>query len=99
MAKKRVIRPEHQFPETRAEWELIVFKEAAYFTVVMSFGGGLRERYEYKELPSAIRKAERWEGPHGRRPTLYAVTASGRSIPLDRKEWPIWLKMWKEGKK
>lgn len=88
-------RPEHRKYDNKDEWEVAVFLSASYFTVILTFGAGVRKRREYLDLELAVAQADRWHGPYGRRPVVYAVTPSGRSTPLDRAMWPMWLDLWR----
>lgn len=89
--------PEHRFGhyQTKAEWERAVLLNAAYFTVVLALGGGQRKRREFTRLSSAINAARNWRDPYGRQAIVYAVTATGRSTPIDRAEWGEALKLWR----
>ena len=76
--------PEHNFSLKREEWESVVFDAATLFTVIEVNGRAGRTRAEFLAFPDAIAYAA------DRHACVYAVTASGRSIVLDRADWPRW---------
>lgn len=93
---------------TYDEWEHSVFKNVSYFVVLKMFGGGKKERTEFKDLNDAIKAADCVIDEYGRRPILYAVSKDDHWIVLDRnkrknhpedKNWFDWLKIWEEQNK
>lgn len=83
---KTVLPPEHNFALRYDEWEVVVFDNAIYYTVVAMRGRGSRERHQFQSLPDAIKQADGDD-----RACVYAVTKSGRAVCLDRSKWANWL--------
>ena len=73
----------HDFTQLFTNWEASVFDGAEYF-FALSFRP--RTRHEFSTFAEAVEFArDRSEF------SLYAVTPSGRSTPLDREKWLEWL--------
>jgi sirohydrochlorin ferrochelatase len=87
---KTEIPPEHNFSLKYDEWELVVFDNAISYTVMQVLGGGNRNRQEFSDLPTALNAAR-----DAYRTCVYAVTSAGRSIVLDRAQWPKWIARYK----
>lgn len=85
------MRAEHNFSLKFNEWEPVVFDNAEHFRVVEFKGRGQRVSVRFEDLPSALRAADPLL-----RACVYAVTKSGRSIVLDRAQWPQWLERYNQ---
>lgn len=83
----------------RELWEEAVFKDHAYFSVALFRGCGDYQRWEFDHLEEAITCASETEGNGGRFRLLYVVNTAGRSVCLDRADWPKWLELWNEQQK
>src|ERR1700756_830147 len=82
---------EHDFSLTEADWEAAVFDQAAFFAVI-EFRH--KRRYtQWKTFPWAVRYAKPRTDAG-----LYAVTASGRFVLLERVVWDQWEQRWREGR-
>ena len=88
-----IIHPEHDFSLTCKEWELRVFDAATLFTAFTFRGRFKTRRQEFDTLPPAIEAAQNDD-----RTCAYAVAQSGRSIVLDRADWPRWLERYRRNK-
>lgn len=89
---------EHDFSVTRDQWEYAVFNNAAYFQAVLPIPGNHQVK-KVKTFTAAVRAAQDWRDAYGRTALIYAVTASGRSVCLDREAWPALLKVWKKARR
>ena len=87
---RRIIRPEHDFSLSCEEWQLRVFDAATMFTAFTFRGRFKTRRQEFDQLPPAIEAARKDD-----RTCAYAVAPSGRSIVLDRADWPFWLERYR----
>jgi hypothetical protein len=83
-----VIRPEHDFLQTRQSWEEAVFDNAAYF-LTCDYSQWPVQRQQWQGFNEAVAYARARQ-----RTCLYAVTATERSTILDRKTWPQWQARW-----
>ena len=70
------------------EWELAMFDSAVLFTAIEVHGRAGRTRDEFTTLPEALVSAA------DRPACVYAVAPSGRTIVLDRADWPRWRARW-----
>lgn len=99
--KKKRAGSSRDFAQSQDEWELAVFRDATHFTVVAHLGrcnGGPpafdRQEFPADRLPAAI-EAAKAPTKNGKPRLLYAVTAEGRQIVLDRADHEAWLALWK----
>jgi len=79
------MRPEHTYPPKQEEYDVNVFRGAAYFTVVIPGRG------KWENIPTFSEALQRVG--ESRRAMIYAVTASGRATMLVRKRWDEFLQM------
>lgn len=75
-------RPEHDFKQSRDEWETTVIAAAVTFTTARFLGRGQYDRREFATLAGAIADAG-----DDRRAMVYAVTEAGRSVMVPRTRW------------
>lgn len=80
---------EHDFTQTREQWELSVFRNATYFTVIRRAFGRRKvhfdSNYERKEFLTF--KAAVTEARSDPRALVYAVTAKERDCMVRRDQW------------
>ncbi len=78
---------EHNFTDGFDNWEASVFDNAMMF-IALTLGPipGQRQRTEFSTFEEAVTYAK--DKPDH---CVYAITASGRSVCLDRKNWSDWL--------
>lgn len=80
---------------------MAVFRDAVGFTVCYHSRQPRqdpdyhRQDFKLSEFPKAL-KAAQLPTPNGKGRLLYAITAAGRQLCLDRAERDNWLKLWKE---
>lgn len=79
-----------QFAKSVDEWELDVFRDAIYFTVATFEGRGKRTRTQFDDFAKAVAACRPLD-----RACVYAVTAAGRAVCVDRALWPARLLEWK----
>ncbi len=72
------------------DWELAVFDDAIYFTVITIRGRGTRERAEFPN-PKLAFDFEKTKP----RSCVYAVTKQGRHAQIDPKNMEFYLERWK----
>ena len=90
-----------EFSQPREGWEIAVFREATMFTVVAFLGRPKAgppayDRQEFR--PDQFHEAlQAFKAPTktGRPRLLYAVTAEGRQVCLDKADHDRWLAIWK----
>jgi len=80
---------EHNFLGTVEDWEMRVFQNAAFFSVVVGRNPASRVRVERKTFPEALEQAKASD-----KAMIYAITDSGRSVMLTRKRWPVYQADW-----
>lgn len=97
-AKPPTMPPEHNFNVTREQWEQTVFLNAAHFVVILVIPRESRARQNFPTFPQALHSAGviARGREDGRKPMIYAVTASGRSVMLSEADYPRLLKLWEE---
>jgi len=83
--------PEHNFKQSRADWERAVFDNAAHFLALdmQRPMNDPQNRRIFPTFPEAIAYAQDNDGV-----CIYAVTATERSTVLDRRAWPEWAERW-----
>lgn len=91
---KSVVRPEHDFRQSREEWERVVFDNATLFRVSRFHGKGRWTAKDFTTFPAAVRNALT-----DNQAMIAAVCDSGRWIRCDRAEWSEWMKRWKARRK
>lgn len=75
--------PEHDFSQSRDQWEQSVIDNAAYFTTARHKGRGNYDRREFPTMAEAAGDAD--DDP---RAMVYACTVTGRSVLVPRDKWP-----------
>lgn len=75
-------RKEHDFKQSRDEWEGSVIAAATKFTTSRFLGRGEYDTREFGSLPEAVADAK-----DDRRAMVYAVTDTGRSVMVPRAAW------------
>lgn len=71
-----------------AAWDRRVVADARQFVVMKIRPRVMRCREEHKFFDEAVRSAETWNDPHGRRALIYAVDGNGRSVHILENDWP-----------
>ena len=85
-----LVQPEF-IDKTQDQWEELLFRNAAYFTVYRKLSRGKSERKEFANFPEAAVDAF-----HDHRALVYAVAESGRFVCVVRSRWQHYLDIWKE---
>jgi hypothetical protein len=75
------------------EWEREIAAHAALFTVVRFLGRGKRERHEYRPDQFAEALAHARQKVVGQPFAIYAVSAEGRSVCLERSKDDLWVEL------
>lgn len=83
---------EHDFSLSADDAVVAIFDAADHFAVV-DYRLRPREYETFRELPQALARVRANRG------CLYAVTATGHSMLLDREKWDEWLMRWNEDRK
>ena len=85
------IRPEHDFAQSRLNWERAVFDNAAWFlTLNLRLPQNDPDKAKrWPTFPLARAFADTSEGV-----CIYAVTETERSTILERKAWDDWAERW-----
>ena len=82
--------------DTLDKFERWVVRNAIYFVALKLEAPGKWRREERPTLAQSIEVAHEMRDPFGRGAFIHAVTASGRSVCLDRAAWDRWLKFLEE---
>jgi hypothetical protein len=89
---------EHDFTQSRADWEAAVFDRAIHFAVVEN--RNKRKYSTWRYLPWAVKYCRQLDTGHWDAAgwCIYAVTATGRFNLLDHEKIDEWVQRWWENR-